>query len=44
VEIILNQLGQKIKKSRQTAGLTQEDLADQVGITARYIMAIENEN
>ena len=41
---ILNQLGQKIKKSRQTAGLTQEDLADQIGITTRYTMAIDNEN
>ena len=42
MENILKQLGQIIKKARQAAELTQEELAEHVGITARYIMAIEN--
>lgn len=41
---ILNTFGQTIKNARQAARLTQEDLAEQAGITTRYIMAIENEN
>ncbi len=41
---ILNDLGQIIKKARQAAELTQDELAERVGITARYIMAIENES
>lgn len=41
---ILNNFGQTIKDSRQVAGLTQDGLAEQVGVTTRYIMAIENEN
>ena len=41
---LLNTFGQTIKTARQAAGLTQEELAEQVGITTRYIMAIENEN
>lgn len=41
---LLKTFGQKIKFARQAAGLTQEELAEQVGITTRYIMAIENEN
>lgn len=41
---LLNTYGQIIKDARQTAGLTQEELAEQIGITTRYIMAIENEN
>lgn len=41
---LLNTFGQAIKTARLDAGLTQEELAEQVGITARYIMAIENEN
>lgn len=40
----LKNLGQIIKKARQTAKLTQDELAEHVDITARYIMAIENEN
>ena len=36
--------GQIIKDARQAAGLTQDDLAEQSGVTTRYIMAIENEN
>ncbi len=41
---LLNTFGQTIKTARQAVGLTQEELAEQVGITTRYIMAIENEN
>ena len=41
---LLKTFGQTIKVARQAAGLTQEELAEQVGITTRYIMAIENEN
>lgn len=41
---LLNIFGRTIKEARQAANLTQEELAEQVGITTRYIMAIENEN
>ena len=41
---LLNTFGQTIKDARQAAGLTQEGLAEQAGVTTRYIMAIENEN
>lgn len=41
---LLKTFSQTIKAARQTAGLTQEELSEQVGITTRYIMAIENEN
>jgi transcriptional regulator with XRE-family HTH domain len=40
----MNLFGQIIKDARQAAGLTQDDLAEQSGVTTRYIMAIENEN
>ena len=40
----MNMFGQIIKDARQAAGLTQDDLAEQSGVTTRYIMAIENEN
>ncbi|MDD3230309.1 MULTISPECIES: helix-turn-helix transcriptional regulator [Caproicibacterium] len=40
----MNILGQIVKDARQSAGLTQDELAEQSGITTRYIMAIENEN
>lgn len=40
----MNLFGQTIKDARQAAGLTQDDLAEQSGVTTRYIMAIENEN
>ena len=43
METILKQLGQTIKKARQAAGFTQDELAERVGITGRYIMALENE-
>jgi DNA-binding XRE family transcriptional regulator len=44
VEELLNTFGQMIKDARQVAGMTQEGLAEQAGVTTRYIMAIENEN
>lgn len=44
MEELLNEFGRTIKDARHTAGLTQEALAEQIGITPRYIMAIENEN
>lgn len=44
MEAILNQLGTTIKKARISANLTQDELAEQVGITGRYIMALENEH
>lgn len=44
MEELLNSFGQTIKDARQAANLTQDELAEQAGITTRYIMAIENEN
>lgn len=44
MEAILNQLGTTIKKARISANLTQDELAEQVGITGRYIMVLENEH
>jgi DNA-binding XRE family transcriptional regulator len=44
VEELMNTFGRTIKDARLTAGLTQDDLAEQAGVTTRYIMAIENEN
>lgn len=32
-----------LKQARLTANMTQEELAERIGRTARYIMAIENE-
>jgi DNA-binding XRE family transcriptional regulator len=40
----MNSFGQIIKDARIVAGMTQDALAEQVGVTPRYIMAIENEN
>lgn len=44
MEVILNSLGTTIKQARLSANLTQDELAEQVGITGRYIMALENEH
>ncbi|WP_312943090.1 helix-turn-helix transcriptional regulator [Oscillibacter sp.] len=44
MEELLNLFGQTIKDARIAAGMTQDALAEQVGVTTRYIMAIENEN
>jgi DNA-binding XRE family transcriptional regulator len=41
---LLKTFCQTIKTARQAAGLTQEKLAEHVGITTRYIIAIENES
>ncbi len=43
MENILNDLGQTIKLARQAANLTQDGLAERIGITGRYVMALENE-
>ena len=43
MEDILNNLGLTIKSARQAANLTQDGLAERIGITGRYIMALENE-
>ena len=40
----MNIFGQIMKEARKIAGLTQDELAKQSGVTTRYIMAIENEN
>ena len=39
----LTYMGPLLKQARLSAGMTQEELAERVGVTARYIMAIENE-
>ena len=44
VEELLNSFGQTIKDARIAAGMTQDALAEQAGVTPRYIMAIENKN
>ena len=36
-------IGPLIKESRQKLEMTQEQLAERIGVTARYVMAIENE-
>ncbi|MEG0586250.1 MAG: helix-turn-helix transcriptional regulator, partial [Christensenellaceae bacterium] len=35
--------GKTIKAARQAAGVTQEELAEKVDITSRFLMGIENE-
>lgn len=39
----LSYIGSVLKQARPSADMTQEELAERVGVTARYIMAIENE-
>lgn len=39
----LSYLGAIYKSSRLAAQITQETLAEKIGVTARYIMALENE-
>lgn len=36
-------MGAMIKKIRTDSNMTQDNLAEQLGVTPRYIMAIENE-
>ena len=43
MEVIINQLGRTIKQARIAAKLTQDELSERIGITGRYIMALENE-
>lgn len=42
-KIDFSYMGPILKQARLTAKMTQEDLAERVGHTARYTMAIENE-
>lgn len=44
MEKLLISFGQTIKNARHAAGMTQDGLAEQVGVTTRYIITIENEN
>ena len=37
----MNSLDNRLKETRQAAGLTQEGLADRVGVTRQTIIAIE---
>lgn len=37
-------MGPVFKAARLSAHLTQEDVAERIGVTARYIMALENED
>lgn len=39
----LNYMGAMLKTARLNAKLTQDEVAERVGITTRYLMAIENE-
>lgn len=39
----MNDMGLIFKKKRLEANLTQEELAEKIGVSSRYIMAIENE-
>lgn len=38
-----NYMGAMLKNARLNAKLTQDEVAERVGITTRYLMAIENE-
>lgn len=37
-------MGTVFKTARLSAHLTQEEVAEKIGVTTRYIMALENEN
>ncbi len=39
----LNYMGPLLKEARLKAKLTQDEVSERVGITTRYLMAIENE-
>ena len=39
----VDNMGAVIKKARKDKGMTQEELAEKVGVGSRHIMAIENE-
>jgi transcriptional regulator with XRE-family HTH domain len=36
-------IGSKIKKIRQSANISQDELAEMVGITSRFVKMIEND-
>jgi len=42
-QLSLDYMGAMLKKERIAANFTQEELAENIGVTARYIMSIENE-
>lgn len=42
-ELNLDYMGAMLKAARLNARLTQDEVAERVGITTRYLMAIENE-
>lgn len=42
--IDISYMGPVFKAARLSAHLTQEEVAERIGVTARYIMALENEN
>lgn len=42
-KINFKDMGPQIKTARLEAKLTQDELAERIGVTPRYIMAIENE-
>ena len=44
MKAILSQFGQIIKQARIAARFTQNDLSERVGVSGRYIMALENEH
>ncbi len=41
--INISYIGTVFKNARRSANLTQEEVAERIGVTARYIMALENE-
>lgn len=43
MEPVLFHLGKTVKETRKAASLTQEELAQKVNITNRFLMGIENE-
>lgn len=40
---VIKQMGQTLKQARLSSGITQERLGEQVGVSGRYIMTLENE-
>ena len=43
-KIDISYMGPVFKSARLSAHLTQEEVAERIGVTTRYIMALENEN
>lgn len=40
-EVVLRNIGRRIAELRTERGLTQQQVADQLGITSRYVQAVE---